>query len=160
MSVLSRQAPAVRYPFAPSRQVARLLCLLSAAGAVVLAAWLLQQRVSAAQMGAGGLLWTGCSFGAWRWWRAIVSGELIWNGTRWSLRIDAQDEAPCPPPRVCGDLQSVVWARLDGDGGMARWLWLAREADPAHWLDLRRALFAAHPRTEHPAAQVATGAVT
>jgi len=140
--------PIVRYPFTPPRRVARALCLLSATGAVVIATWLLRQHASAAQIGFGSLLWVGCGFAAWRWWRDAPSGEIVWDGVQWCLSLDGQDEAPCPAPRICGDLQSCAWVRLGGEGGAARWLWLARDGDPARWLDLRRALFASRAGAE------------
>lgn len=159
MPVATRQPPAVHYPFAPSRRVALALASLSAMAAGSILAWLSLQQATFPQAGLGAALWAGCSLLAWRWWRGAPSGELAWDGLQWQVRIGAQDAEPCASSRVCADLSSGLWVRLDREDSATQWLWLAREADPGRWLDLRRALFATAYRRA-PAADALPGAAS
>jgi len=160
MSAASRQPSPVRYPFAPSREVAWALSLLCASGAVVLLAWLATQRAGAPQWALSSLLWGGASLSAWRWWRAMPTGKLAWDGRQWCVRRGARGDEPCSAVCVCLDMPSGLWLRLDGLRGGVRWLWLARAAAPSRWLDLRRALFDGRSRRGPAAESVASGAAS
>jgi len=149
------QPPAVRYPFDASRRLAWAPALLSASGAAVVLAWLALQRADVPQSVLGVLLWAACSGLAWQCWRAAPSGELVWDGLRWLVRIGARDDEPCAPPCVCADVPPGLWVRLVRQGGAVHWVWLARGADPLRWLDLRRALFACQGRQARPVAGAA-----
>lgn len=139
----AHRAPAVRYPFAPSRQVACALLALSVVGAAVDLAWWLQQPGGGVRAGAALLLWGACSVAAASWWHGAGHGMLAWDGGQWLLAQTASSEPlVLAPPRVCLDLQSVMLVLVRVPSGRSRWLWLERRADPPRWMDLRRALVA------------------
>lgn len=112
------------------------------AGAATILAWWHAQQSAMAQCLGGAFVWAGASLLAWRWWRAMPSGELAWDGASWHVCIGKRDGEPCHSPFVSLDLQSGLWVRLARLEGGVCWVWLARDQAPGRWLDLRRALFA------------------
>ena len=74
---------------------------------------------------------------------------LDFDGRLWSLGGRAARRSAVA--RVSLDLQSLLLVSLDEPGRPARWLWLDRQASPACWDDLRRALHA-RPVADAPAA--------
>ena len=82
--------------------------------------------------------------GAWR--AARLGGEgiqLQWDGRHWSCTGNCQRAGARAVVHL--DLQSLLLVRLYEPGQAAAWLWLERDACPACWLDLRRALNASVP---------------
>ena len=80
--------------------------------------------------------------------RPLSGGHLAWDGQAWWLSRDAVDQAG--RVRVEWDLQGFLLLRFEplnesvsrrpwAVGG--QWVWLARQADPATWADLRRAVY-------------------
>ena len=135
-------APSVIYPLGRSRFL----------GGILLAGWLL----SAGVIG----LWLQAAASGWRAplgglslllagalmvtaWRRAPVGYLHWTGQHWRWESGvyrggtAQD-----PPVVVLDWQRALLLRLDNPAGAAWWLWAERSAEPARWLDLRRAVHA------------------
>ena len=75
----------------------------------------------------------------------MISGSaarLRFDGQHWSLSGAAS--RPVVEATVALDLQSLLLVRLRG-AGASQWYWVERRADPARWLDLRRALYARLP---------------
>ena len=80
--------------------------------------------------------------------RPLSGGHVAWDGQAWWLSRDAVDQAG--RVRVEWDLQGFLLLRFEpltevassrpwAAGG--QWVWLVRQADPATWADLRRAVY-------------------
>ena len=140
-------APSVTYP------VGRLL--LERAVTLVLAGLALAAtaRMIVSQPWGWGPAMTLCSLlGAWachrRWRASLQGGFLSWDGKEWLLCREAANQEG--RIHVEWDLQGFLLLRfqpttsalspLPGTAG-GQWLWLARQANPALWTDLRRAVY-------------------
>lgn len=151
-----RLAPAVRHAFGPSAGLGWAVGLLCAAGLLCSASWLvLSGPRSVAATIAVPCLWLVCAALAWRWWRALPCGQLVWDGQGWSLERSGweQPQALTGPPEVCLDLQSTLLLRGQLQHQPALWLWLSRcAAAPTcgAWLPLRRALYSRAPEAPAP----------
>ncbi len=133
-------APSVIYPVGRSRYASRLLWTLWGCGA----AGALLACVQAPDFGwRSGLLLSSALAAAMAVRRGLARQDeavvLDFDGRRWSLGGRAARAAAVA--RVSLDLQSLLLVSLDEPGRPARWLWLDRQASPAHWDDLRRALY-------------------
>ncbi len=139
-------APSVSYPVRRSRDAARLLWVVWAAGAccagltcclldrvdwragLLLASSVLAAMVSRRALGCAG---------------PRYSDRLVFDGKHWVL--------PCALPVEAGrlavglDFQALLLIRFDVPGRGARWLWLERRARPERWQDVRRAVYARAP---------------
>ena len=78
----------------------------------------------------------------------LSSGYLSWDGKEWWLSRELANQAG--RVRVEWDLQGFLLLRFEPltEFGLHRpsqadgqWLWLAQQADPATWADLRRAVY-------------------
>jgi len=139
-------APSVSYPVGRCSFQRRLWWAHSLLSLSVWLAWGWSQPL--------GLLWacTGVALAAlvyigWRAWRPHFRA-IQWDGAHW--RLDRMQPGVAPERvgqvKAVLDLQNALllrWQPLTYAGLPAsRWLWLARESQPAQWLALRRAVFA------------------
>lgn len=144
-------APPVRYPVGRGAVLLwGLLALLGAGGAVLLF-WLLQGAGdSVVRLSVAILVWLGAASAAWHFWRHRIDGELQWDGLQWRLEIERVGSLVHSLDGnlwVRLDLQSHLWACMDGPDGRRTWLWLERQGAPERWGDLRRAVYS-RPRPE------------
>ncbi|MDP9897803.1 hypothetical protein [Variovorax ginsengisoli] len=142
-------APSVSYPVGrSSRNAARLLLGLWWAGACVtaLTAWQLQHVGWRTVLLGGSVLLAGWALRhEGRTGRAQGAGMLQFDSNGWSLKGATLLHAECV--EVCLDLQSLLLVRLQRAGESSRWLWLDACSEPAHWPDLRRAVYSRAPST-------------
>lgn len=148
-------APSVFYPVERSRGAASVLAAawLCAVAAHVL--WWLAQAANAGAQAAGLLALLLSAALAVHSWRSLQPGHLAWDGDGWHWAEAGRGPSPGWRLDVGLDLQRALLLRLRDAGGVTRWLWLERSADPARWDDLRRAVCAhraggAGPRTSRP----------
>ncbi len=142
-------APAVSYPVAPSRKAAVLTACLWMVAAVLNVAW--WQLAAPGDIGPvlGGLSLLAVGLVLVLEHARRVRGEIVWDGC-WQWRSKAYPAGTMLSwPKVVVDGQQLILVNLRNIQG-ARWvLWLDADAQPQHWLDLRRALFAA-PALDEP----------
>jgi len=121
-----------------SRFEGLLLLAAWAAGALAVAEWTWQVEPSTGPLATAWLvtLLAG-AFAAIRWFRT-PAGVLAWDGQQWSWTVS--ERLLQTHPQVLADLQHALLLRLGGHRGAA-WLWLDRKSAPAHWHDLRRAVY-------------------
>ncbi|MEY4156887.1 MAG: hypothetical protein RJB64_1608 [Pseudomonadota bacterium] len=139
-------APSVTYP------VGRLLLERAVTLALVgLALVAIVTMVTAQPWGWGPALTLCSGLLAWAVQRRshrLSSGYLSWDGKEWWLSREVANLAG--RVRVEWDLQGFLLLRFEpltesavlrplGAGG--QWVWLAQQADPATWADLRRAVY-------------------
>ena len=131
-------APSVTYPVGRSRFALGVVMLAWSAGAAACLLWWWQVQPASARSGlvAAAVL----AAGSWslRAWSRSAVGLLTWSGQGWNWTAGAQAEPGTP--QVSIDLQRWLLVRWSGDGA-SRWFWLDRSASPAHWDDLRRAVY-------------------
>jgi hypothetical protein len=145
-------APSVKYPVGRSAWAGALLLCLWLAGLGVVALWSWVDPAPGRRQALGLALAAGVgAWAAWHW-RHLPRGELGWDGAAWAW----DGEAGTGGIEVALDLQVAMLLRRPGQGQGA-WLWLERGAAPAHWSDIRRAVYSrANPdapqRAEPPSA--------
>jgi hypothetical protein len=148
-----RNAPSVTYPVGRSAFCARLLFGVAAMGllgvlmSVIYGTWRTTLTTSVAWCVWGTVaLWA---------WRRMPRGQLVWHSDRvqpegpqgvqgvWSWASEAYQEGVAlkQVERVY-DLQLAMLLRLRNPDGARTWVWVERVAEPARWLELRRALLA------------------
>jgi len=156
-------APSVTYPVRRSAQVRILLLAFWALGVSSVGAWChYVDSLSARQMvGLAALCLT--TFLVWRDVTHVPGGDVHWDGQYWSLH--GVSPLRTAQATVHLDFQSWLLLRLKVDRSVS-WVWLARQASPERWHDVRRALFAsptsadkttddsAPSSSKHPAATV------
>ena len=136
-------APSVLYPLGRSRFL----------GGLLLTGWLLAAGITVCWWQASAIAdWRplcGCAallIAAWLMltgWRRAPVGRLQWDGQRWRWEsLVYRSGTALEPPVVVLDLKFALFIRLDNQAGAVWWLWAERSALPAHWLDLRRAVYA------------------
>ena len=138
-------APAVRYPvprFARAGRVLVLLCLAPAAP--FLYGW--ASGLPAAALAIACASWLFAAAVVFLQWRGMHAGQLRWDGQAWWWLPDdaAQADEHAVSMALHLDLQAVALVRMVGAPGHVPWRWLARDAAPARWNDLRRALYQRH----------------
>jgi hypothetical protein len=76
-------------------------------------------------------------------WRRPPAGVLRWDGLHWHWEAGGNSR----PGRVRAQLdwQRALLLEFHAEDGQRRWLWPVQATAPAHWLALRRALFAPAP---------------
>lgn len=83
-------------------------------------------------------------------WRRQPVGRLSWDGQAWAWH-GGGDRSPtalsAAEPLL--DLQALMLLRMRDSAGVPKLVWADAAAQPAHWLDLRRAL---HARPHNAAA--------
>ena len=128
-------APSVSYPVGRSRFALVALGLAWLVGLALAALWTLQadapgwrQALAFGAAGAAGLA-------AALAWRRSPSGRLAWDGGGWRWEEEGGR------PEIALDLQSRMLLRWRSDAGAVRWLAVERNAAPAHWDALRRAVY-------------------
>ncbi len=156
----SRSAPAVVYPVGRSRALGMALVALHLLAAAALVAWAAAGAgPSFTSAAAAGGLWLAAVAGSVHFWRGQFEGSLQWDGQAWALVAQARGvdtQVPCGAPEVFLDLQSHLWVRVSPDKRRALWLWLARQARPERWMDMRRAVYSrARPGTDADATAAA-----
>ncbi len=78
----------------------------------------------------------------WGWQRSPV-GVLLWDGQDWQWQSAGyQSPTSVDAPEPVLDLQRLLLVRMHNRAGAPWWVWADAASDPAHWLDLRRALHA------------------
>lgn len=142
-------APAVSYPVRSSRVQLYVTVGLWLAGLCVWLLWLRGVDVAGWRqvLTLAVLMVTGVA--AILTWRQTPVGHLRWDLSTW-VWTDT-DSIAAGTLAVHLDFQTVLLVKYVGDGDSPRWLWLERQADPAQWLPLRRALYAS-PRATGGAA--------
>ena len=133
-------APSVSYPVGRSRNAERVLLISWGLG--VCAVSIACVRTPSIGWREGLLLLTAIGAGIMAWIGAIrhlASADLIFDGQHWT----ASGKAPIQTARasVALDLQFLLLVCLSQSGRTRRWIWLDRNAMPARWPDLRRALY-------------------
>jgi hypothetical protein len=134
-------APSVTYPVGRSAFAAALAAGLAAAGLAASMLWTAQSALGWRQ----GLAFAAagaCALLAAAGWLRSPAGRLCWDGAGW--RWEARDEGAggdAGRPEIALDLQSRLLVRWQAESGAARWLWLERKSDAAHWDALRRAVY-------------------
>jgi hypothetical protein len=87
-------------------------------------------------------------------WKNAPTGQLAWDGEVWRWQstrepagLAAQEVAREPASlavqdvSVIADFQRCLLLKLKDQGQASLWLWVEQRAMPAHWLDLRRAVY-------------------
>jgi len=132
-------APSVTYPVGRSPFAARLVALAALAGLAAAVAWMLQSGAFGWRQALALAAVFACAGLALADWRRSPAGALRWDGAGWSWEEGGQ--AGCGRPEIALDLQNRLLLRWLPETGRARWLWLERVRDPAHWEALRRAVY-------------------
>ena len=138
-------APSVAYPVGRCAFQRQLYTFFTCAASAAWLAWALSQGPSAA-------LWLGACcllMASVAGWRALRPTDLTlaWDGQVWCLHSASQQVADqLGAVHVCWDVQKALLLKWqpssDTLGASMRWLWLGHARSPAHWQDVRRAVYA------------------
>lgn len=152
-------APSVDYPVGRCRFQALVLGTVGLVSVMACLAWWVAVprsiKMSAAVLGtlitSVGLLW-------WNW-HTTPTGCLSWDGTGWSWRPHACQDAQLGTVRVCWSnrhclLLGFVPGASDGTErrwpAVTIWLWLVSDSAPQIWLDVCRAVYSRPGRPAVP----------
>ncbi len=132
-------APAVVYPVGRSHFQAQLMAGLLACDGLALARWGASvDAVGWPHMLAGAFTALVAAAMLRAWWQT-PQGQLIWDGSVWTLALQAS--ATQVQPELVLDFQAALLLRLRGpDKPQLRWVWLERSSHATRWLALRRAV--------------------
>ncbi len=138
----TRNAPSVSYTVGRSRFLVLGMVFVWLLGLAATLAW---WSASAEHdwrpgLGAAALLLSGG--GLWHGVRHLPTGVLQWDGRAWSWHDTLTRAQSLPAPQVVLDLQGLMLIRWPDQTDLPSFLWVDAACDPAHWLDLRRALHA------------------
>ncbi len=79
---------------------------------------------------------------AWMLRVFLPAGHIAWDTHAWSINnASLANVSLNGVPQVCADGQRWLLLRVTPLGLPARWLWVERNASPAQWMALRRALY-------------------
>lgn len=132
-------APSVSYPVGRSPW----------AGAIALAAWALgvaatlawaSSAADARRLSLGGAACAVAGVLALAGWWRQRTGQLGWDGARWSWSPGDLPALDGGAVRAVLDLQAAMLLRFECADGV-RWLWLDRYRLPGRWAALRRAVY-------------------
>lgn len=128
-------APSVSYPVGRSRAVLAALALGWAAGLSAASLWTLQADAPGWRqaLAFAAVLVAGAAAGFG--WLRSPTGRLAWDGGGWRWQEEGGR------PEIALDLQSRMLLRWRSEAGAVRWLAPERDAAPAHWDALRRAVY-------------------
>jgi hypothetical protein len=138
-------APSVAYPVGRCAFERQLYAFFACVASAVWLAWALLQSPTVA-------LWLGAcclvtaSVAGWPALRSM-DATLVWDGQGWCLHSTPHQETDqLGKVHVCWDVQKALLLKWqpssDTLGASTRWLWLGQERSPAHWQDVRRAVYA------------------
>ncbi len=83
--------------------------------------------------------------GAHHGWKNSPIGQLAWDGQAWRWEgLGYQAGVAQYELSSAADFKNVMLLRVENQAHAKLWLWAERRADPARWLDLRRAVFSPH----------------
>lgn len=138
-------APSVAYPVGRCAFQKQLYVFFTCATSAAWLAWALSQGSSAWLWFAACGLITACVVG----WHALrpVDVTLTWDGQVWCLHSASnQADDQFGAVQVCWDVQKALLLKWvpssDKLSASTRWLWLGDTRSPAHWQDVRRAVYA------------------
>ena len=132
-------APAVTYPVGRCHMQPALAWLVALLGGVVIAWWGWQTGWGRSQV-AGLSVWGLCSWWAWRLVRRPTQGHLHWDGQVWGWDSSGTHQAGTLDMALDGQRFMLLAFRAAGRW-RTQWLWVTSDADPLHWMALRRAVF-------------------
>jgi hypothetical protein len=133
-------APAVSYPVGRSFFYAGLLLLMLLLAAAGLLAWAASSQAPRLVHGAAAGLWLVCALVAAVGWRRSPTGQLSWDGQRWTW--SSAGRAVPVALRLIVSHPSLMLLCLQPGHGPRLWVWLARTQAPGRWLACRRAVLA------------------
>jgi len=151
-------APPVRYPVKPSRL--RWVCEggVFTGALFCLVAWAYQTDPSKIQLLGGLCLCFPALACLLLSARSHPAGELVWDGSAWTLLAPAQEESVgegVSTLNVLLDLQGVLLLRRRAEGvWRSEWIWLERRSAPSAWHLLRCAVYS---RAAHEPSKLPTG---
>lgn len=142
-----RSAPSVTYPVGRLLLERGLTLVLSVLAMIATAVMLLSQPWGwGPALTLSSLLVAGLCHRRWRTTQG--GGVLSWDGKEWFLGREADNRSGCIS--VEWDLQGFLLLRFEPTtSAMSRgsfmnrgqWVWVARQANPVMWADLRRAVY-------------------
>lgn len=139
----SSSAPQVSYPVGRSRFLGALLLGGWALAVLVTAAWWMGSSASAGGPLLGAALCVLSGVCLLLGWQRLPVGSLQWDGRDWTWQSAGyQTPTLLAAPEPLLDLQGLLLMRMHNRAGAPWLVWADAAAAPAHWLDLRRALYA------------------
>lgn len=131
--------PSVSHPVGRSRFAGALMAVLAAAGLAAVSAWAWQSAAPGWRQALAFAAVAACTGIAARAWWVSPRGLLRWDGGGWLWEEGGAASAGRVGQAL--DLQSRLLVRFHPETGAPRWLWLERDAAPADWDALRRAVY-------------------
>lgn len=135
-------APSVSYPLGRSHWQAWVLSGFWLAAALLIGAWILATQHLGWRQLAGVVAVIGSGLAAYYGWKNSPVGNLGWDGQVWRWDGPGYQAGIAEYELVAAaDFKNVMLLRIENQAHAKLWLWAERRAFPAHWLDLRRAVF-------------------
>lgn len=138
-------APAVSYPVGRSRFQAKLLSAVCLLGMLTCTVWFNQAQTPDWRqwlMLFGTLVTPIATY--WQW-RQTVTGQLAWEGLNWSW-TESEVVVTVQLAKILDVQHAMLLMLRSTHGAQFFWIWVERDASPARWLALRRAVH------QHPSA--------